>query len=382
LLVLKGCIDLPLLYFGSLFCHCLEISSPFCRILEYHDPESIFMYENLARATENNFSVYSKIKYDLHDRPHILLYEYVPSLLLHEFGIERANFILGSDNISHSKIMQGIGRILALDLFFNNYDRISWLWNNEGNSNNLLFKVDIDKLKEPKNFKDIKNFDIIIDEVISIDTKPLCLNPNDPLSFKKLEIYCKGLREKLNLFFLEIEIIVLSENYPQLKEEDFESFSFDSMKVLYDFFYYSSGCKLSKYSLFKIATAFVSNLWIISNINEEDIFQLIKYIQFKSIVQDWDKIFDSYAKLLNMDYFKYMLLFLKEITKKYSTIVEKIIEKQKENNIYSFGENLQQVIKTQDNLKYHNKTTDHHQSEVIQKLIQVLDSTKTNIVDT
>jgi hypothetical protein len=74
-------------------------------------------------------------------------------------------------------------------MFLNNFYRLPWLWDNPGNPNNILFRINLDLLTPNTDFKDPKFFDITIDAVVLIDTKPICLNPDNKINMKHLAEY-------------------------------------------------------------------------------------------------------------------------------------------------------------------------------------------------
>jgi hypothetical protein len=155
------------------------------------------MILNLERLAAGNLNLENKIKYDIKERPFVLLYEYVPSLILYDFGVTRADQIFKKENSKSREIFISLGRIIGLDILFNNCDRAPFIWNNPGNPNNLLFRVNIELLPPNCNFKDINYLDIIIENSVAIDTKPICLDPSDKYGLKTLGDYLNRLSENL-----------------------------------------------------------------------------------------------------------------------------------------------------------------------------------------
>lgn len=49
-----------------------------------------------------------------------------------------------ADAIAGPKLLHELGRIIALDMLVNNFDRSPMIWSHEGNANNILIKVDPD----------------------------------------------------------------------------------------------------------------------------------------------------------------------------------------------------------------------------------------------
>jgi hypothetical protein len=345
MLVLKGCVDLPGIFFGTLFCKGLNIDTPACRIIEYIDPEFNDMILNLERATLTNTNTYHKITYDIKERPFLLIYEYVPNLILYDFGISRADMIFKEQNFKSREIFMSIGKILAVDVLFNNYDRLPWLWDNPGNPNNLLFRVNMDLLPPNSDFKDHKFLDIFIENAVAIDTKPICLDPIDKVQLKKLGEYLNTLAENLKEFFYEMKNLMIF-------GKRIDSFDFKCFNKLSEFFNNSCGRLLTSLNSFHMSLGFIITLSDIIKINFEDLQILITYVQKSAINKDWADVYKNNAKLLNMDYFKYIINFFKQLKEENEEIfnwVEDITQGYYSTN---FKLNLTNLLAVQDILKY------------------------------
>jgi hypothetical protein len=94
------------------------------------------------------------------------------------------------------------------------------IWNNDGNPNNFLFRldtvrIDTDKIRDPE-YGDVDFLDIV-----SIDAKCNCLNLDDAISKRSFENYMHKLDRYVRLIFADFDGI--------LTGKTLGNFPFDSM---------------------------------------------------------------------------------------------------------------------------------------------------------
>jgi hypothetical protein len=70
--------------------------------------------------------------------------EYIPGLRIHDLGLQRSKECFEAAYPEGRDRLIRLGIILAADVFINNIDRYPLLWNNNGNSDNLVVKFDTD----------------------------------------------------------------------------------------------------------------------------------------------------------------------------------------------------------------------------------------------
>ena len=198
LLILKICPEIPLYYFGSLLTKGLGLKTPNCRVIEYKDPEFPIMMDNLERASHADPGINNKIIHEVKARPFVLIYEYVPSLSLFELGENRSHILLRDKNFKSRELMINIGKILGLDIFLNNSKRLPFVWLNNGDPNNIIFKVIMSLLVPGSDFKDQKMIELFLSDVYCLDTFPNILDPNDKVMLRNLGDYLNSLQEFLN----------------------------------------------------------------------------------------------------------------------------------------------------------------------------------------
>jgi hypothetical protein len=359
--ILKGCIDLPQLYFGTLFSRAMNLDTPDCRVIEYNDPEFNEIFLNLERCAIGDPVISNKINYDIKDRPFLILFEYVPSLTLFNFGINRSQLLFRKSNPNSRKLFIQIGKILAIDMFLNNHDRLPWLWDNPGNANNILFKINLDLIPPGCDFKDHKYLDIILESVVMIDTKPICLNPEDKFQLKHLAEYINTLSEVLREFFYEMKNVMIY-------GKDVDAFEFKCFNTILDFFNNSTGYILEGMNLFHVSLGFLIMLNDLLKLDLSDIEKLIQFVQNRVIIKDWADVFKSNAKLLNINYFKYILSFLHQLRDENEEIFKFVEECTADYYGVDFRGNLNKVLNEQQLMKFGTLHYDYIKDVVVENV--------------
>ena len=202
--------------------------------------------------------------------------------------------------------MINIGKILGLDIFLNNSKRLPFVWLNNGDPNNIVFKVIMSLLAPGADFKDNKIIEIFIEDVYCLDTYPCILDPNDKVMLKNLGDYLNSLGEFFKLMCYEFKSICIY-------GKDIESFQFHSFDKLIAMFKNSTNYTLSSENLFHIAMGILIMINTILDIDMESFEKLIKYASKDAISQDWADNFKQYAQTIKKEYFVYMMEFFKKI---------------------------------------------------------------------
>ena len=306
ILILKVPQEIPLYYFGSLIATGLGVKTPKTRIVEFKDPEFPIMMDNLERASHADFGINNKIIHEVKTKPFVILYEYIPSLSLFELGSNRSQFLLREKNFKSRELFINIGKILGLDIFLNNSKRLPFVWLNNGDPNNIFFKVIMNLVAPGANFKDQKVIEIYLQDVYCVDTLPCVLDPNDKVMLKNLGDYLNSLGEFFKLMCYEFKSIC---EYGK----DIESFQFRSFDKLIAMFKNSTEYTLTSTNLFHIAMGILIMINTILDIDMDSFDKLIKYATKDAISQDWADTFKQYAQTIKAEYFIYIMDFFKKI---------------------------------------------------------------------
>ena len=306
LLILKIPPELPLYYFGSLIAKGLGVKTPNCRIVEYKDPEFPIMMDNLERASHADIGINNKIIHEVKTRPFVLLYEYIPCLSLFELGENRSHILLRDKNFKSRELMINIGKILGLDIFLNNSKRLPFVWLNNGDPNNIVFKVIMNLLTPGTNFKDNKIIEIFIEDVYCVDTFPCVLDPNDKVMLRNLGDYLNSLGEFFKIMCYDFKSVCIY-------GKDIESFQFKSFDKLKAMFKNSTNYNLSPENLFHITMGILIMINTILDIDMESFEKLIKYCSKDAISQDWADSFKQYSQTIKTEYFVHIMDFFKKI---------------------------------------------------------------------
>ena len=148
--------------------------------------------------------------------------------------------------------------------------------------------------------------DIYIESVVAIDTKPICLDPQDRVALKNLGDYLNRLSEIFKLFFNEMKTIMLI-------GKSVETFEFRSMDRIQILFKDSCNYQLQGINMFHIGEGLIIMMKDIVEIDLSDISLVIDIVKHKIIKRDWADVYKSNTKNMNIEYFKYILNFLKQV---------------------------------------------------------------------
>ena len=305
-LILKTSNDLPLYFFGSLMLTSFGISTPLFRLLEYSDPEFNTMLINLERASHIDDAIHNKIIFEVKSHPFVLLYEYLPSLSLFDIGENRANVLLNEKHFKSRELMISLGKMLMMDIYLNNSKRLPLVWLNNGDPNNILFKVNLDLLPPNAPFKNQNIVEVILDSVYGIDTLPNIFDPQDKVMLHNLGDYMNTLNDTFKLLCYEFKSVVIY-------GKPLESFQFKTFEKLATMIKNSTGYQLTSTNMFHIAMGMLIMINQIIDTELNPIKELINFVIKDAISKDWaDNYFQS-ANTLKIDYFRYLFDFFQNL---------------------------------------------------------------------
>jgi len=273
------------------------------------------MIVNIERVAANNQAMIDFVKHDLGERPFLLISEYIPSLILFEFGSNRANSLFSDSYHRSREVFIQTGRMMCMDIFLNNSNRMPFLWPEPGNPNNILFHVSMDLLPVNSDFKNPNLINVNIDNIYAVDTKPNCLDPQDKIGLKNLGDYLNKVAEMLKELFYEMKNVVI---FGRNKE----GFVFKSLQKFYDFFNNTADYTPSNENLVHFVMGFIIMLSDLTQIKIIDLQEIIEFIKRKAIGLDWGDEYKSNSKLINIDYFKYILEYFKQLSEENDEIIK------------------------------------------------------------
>lgn len=68
-------------------------------------------------------SIFNEVKSNLAESLFLMIFEYIPNLSLFEFGPNRSQIFFKESHSQSRKLFLELGRIMAFDVFVNNFDR-------------------------------------------------------------------------------------------------------------------------------------------------------------------------------------------------------------------------------------------------------------------
>jgi len=136
-LVIKGSSTIGADMFSSCLAEYLGIRTPQSRVVSYlNTNEWDPMVQQLWKleATNNGDGRGSKLSKCLL-RPFLILQEFIPGVQFDQFNTENSKLLL------QSHVLKDIGSLIAFDMLINNWDRLPFIWKNDGNPKNIIFDL-------------------------------------------------------------------------------------------------------------------------------------------------------------------------------------------------------------------------------------------------
>jgi hypothetical protein len=165
------------IFANKLFEH-LGIQVPRIRLVKNEDYKEWSDLKACCLSLSERTSFPIKIEREL-QRRYFLVMEYVHSVELPSYIDTRLKI---NESLSSHQIQQ-LGSIIAGDILLNNWDRLPFVWNNNGNPYNLIVSLNTD-----------------LKDIIAIDQRPTALfGPGEEKYLQVLESFLKNLAENLDI---------------------------------------------------------------------------------------------------------------------------------------------------------------------------------------
>jgi hypothetical protein len=149
------------------------------------------------------------------DRPYLLVMEYVPGISISYLGFKRA--VKTFDHIapkSRDRMIR-LGMILGFDTFINNSDRMQMnLWDNSGNPENLLLKIETNNLMKTEELRDPENLVSDIERFYAIDHRASTPFKSNKIALQNIMKYLDRLEGFLNKLFMDLRQVMLAKIDP------------------------------------------------------------------------------------------------------------------------------------------------------------------------
>ena len=169
--VIKGSSDPAIEYFSYHLLTNLKIKTPQQRILEYSHVDFQTMIIAIDRASYIDPTIKQRVRSRL-DRPFIMLMEYIPGYSIGNIGTVKTKAAFDPSFPESRDRLIRMGIIIATDCFLNNSDRIPLIWKNEGNSENLIVKVNSDWTTTTEELRNPENLNLKMSDLYAIDNRP------------------------------------------------------------------------------------------------------------------------------------------------------------------------------------------------------------------
>ena len=90
-------------------------------------------------------------------------------------GAKRADRCFNVAYPDASNRLINLGKIIAADIVVNNPDRMPMIWDNHGNSSNLLFEINTDEKIDDEKIANMDYTDFQFASSVAIDNKCFCI---------------------------------------------------------------------------------------------------------------------------------------------------------------------------------------------------------------
>lgn len=98
--------------------------------------------------------------------------EYIPGLRINELGPQKSKESFEASYPDGRDKLIRLGLLLAADTFVNNSERYPLIWNNNGNSENLIIKAETDWNSKNEELFDRENFKYKLGKAYAVGNKP------------------------------------------------------------------------------------------------------------------------------------------------------------------------------------------------------------------
>jgi hypothetical protein len=228
------------------------------------------------------------------DRPFILLQEYIPAITLDKIGEKRAERCLSTNYADASSRLINIGRIVASDIFMNNMDRFPVIWDNDGNSGNILFEVKTDEKIDDDLLLEPNYIDLNFNNSVAIDTICYCIDESDRYGLRGAEKYMKKVEDFLEQLFMDLKVIISGKH-------SVNTYEYPSMKRLSAFIHTHSAYDIRGRSLFRIIEGIVIGFFNIKNMGMEVVQQVYDHTS-TAITKDWKGVWSNGVEALRLNF--------------------------------------------------------------------------------
>jgi len=214
-------------------------------------------------------------------RPFIMVMEFVEGVDFEHLGEKELLFLSGENGKNG---LRKIGRLVGLDMFINNWDRLPVVWQNDGNLGNIFIQVQDSKCR-----------------IVGLDQAVTCIHTTVN------NIGYKNYLDRVKTFF---EAVVTS--------PDKESVQVKKVRELLQTF---TGFDITEKGTIEIQMGIIETVLKLSEeFKMEDLVNLKEDLN-KWIEQDWEQVWKKMIDLIYLDFFNGVLQLFIQYSEKFHTIL-------------------------------------------------------------
>lgn len=107
--------------------------------------------------------------------------------------------------------------IFAFDAFINNYDRYPFLWNNDGNAENIVLRMNVTYTTKTSDLRDPNSLEIEFDRFYALDHRTTLIDVRNQYALQNLSKYYTKMENFLNELFMELKKVMEAQIDPILE---------------------------------------------------------------------------------------------------------------------------------------------------------------------
>ena len=301
LLYIQSTSSAPEYLFTYLLYKSFNINISEARLIEYKDPEYLKMMDNIQSKTCDT-TLKRIIQNNFRENPFIIIYEYMPIVTIQELSQTKASKFLQNNTSERSReIMINIGKIIALDMISNSEPKVPFVYNHPGFPMLIGLLVNHKIIRPNYDFKNKHSLEIYFEDspISIINSKATTYTTKDKVELKNMSDYRNSIEKNIKLLFYELRTIM---NYGN----EINNFLFRSMFNSLKYFNNVCNYDLSSVNCFHIGIGILAIIDDFSQLEINNIEDLIKYIKEDAIFKDFGDVYERSSFKLNIEYFKYI----------------------------------------------------------------------------
>ena len=198
------------------------------------------------------------------------------------------------------------------------------IWDNHGNSTNLLFEISTDEKIDDEKLLNLDFTDFTFRNTNAIDNKCFCIHQSDRLNINYLKDYLERIAGFIDMVFQDLRLIING-------EVAVSDYNYPSIGRVLDFFYDHTLYRIEGRAAFRILEGIVIGMFNIENEGIASIFDSYEQIT-NTIEKDWKNVWKQGVDEIEIEFFKLTIDVVGRMLKKYDEEVKWVLK----TNLFTF----------------------------------------------